>query len=181
MEFAKLQQLLDYNIALLLSGTVEKDDEQTRLLNYSNLLGLQIMTGQIGLLVDSVTEVSTCQIKQPDGSLKPGKRRISMADTLSSMHDMLVDMLTLADMLADITHDMAKAQNLWLDEKGVQRSPYEDRPEDVERRKTEAPVGLPVVGEESDALADGEEPVNADDLRRVSNEFVKKGKANLGE
>ena len=182
MEYAKLQQLLDYNVKLLLSGAVEKEDEQARLLNYTNIIGIQIMTGQMGLMVDALTEVSKCQIKQPDGSLKPGKRRISIAETMSDVHDMHVDLLTLTDMLTSITHEMGKAQNLWLDEKtGVQRSPYEDRPEDVERRKTESPTGPDVVSEDEDALADGEEPVDVDDLRRVSDEFVKKGKADLGE
>lgn len=180
MEYATLQQLLDHNVKLLLAGNFDNEEEQTRLLNYSNLLGIQSMTGQLGLLVDSVTEVSSCQIKQPDGSLKPGKRRISMADTLSSIHDMQVDMLSLIEMIADIVHEMGKAQNIWLDDKGVQRSPYEDRPEDEERRKTEVPVDPSIVNTDSDALADGEESVKVDDLRRVSDEFVKKGKADLG-
>jgi len=181
IKFAKLQQVLNYNVELLLSGAVEKEDEQARLLNYTNVLGIQIMTEQLGLLVDALTEVTKCQIKQPDGSLKPGKRRISIAETMSDVHDMQVDMLTLTDMFTDITHEMGKAQNLWLDEKtGVQRSPYEDRPEDVERLKAEAPAGPQVVSaDDEDAVADGEES-DADDMLRMSDEFVKKGKADLG-
>lgn len=180
MDFAKLQQVLDYNVELLLSGAVEKEDEKMRLLNYTNIIGIQIMTGQLGLLVDALTEVSKCQIKQPDGSLKAGKRRISVAETLSDVHDMNVDLTTLAEMIADITHEMGKAQRLWVDEKtGVQRSPYESRPEDIERIKAEAPQGAQVVGEDAEAVADADEMEGVDDLRRTSEEFIRKGKADF--
>jgi hypothetical protein len=176
--YAGYQEVLDYEVKLLESGAVKKEDEQARLLTHANLIGIQIMTAQLGLVVDSLTEAFVFpKVKQKDGSIKPQKLRISIAETMSELHDMHVDLGDTVRMLADIAHTMGKAQNLWFDEKtGVQRSPYEDRPEDIERKKKEEVLDDQVTENDESEDIDSDK---IDDLRRMSSEFIRTGKVTL--
>lgn len=178
IELEKKVQFTDKMIEMLVSGKDENgepmdSDGKTRLMNLVSLSGMSGMLRGMCLLADCLTEVSACKIKQPDGTLKPGRKRISLAENLTDIHDMMIDGLAVADMHCQITHDIAYAGEVWKDDKGVNVSPYQTESNAPEKPKETAVV----EATDQDAL-----PVDAEDAEnvdlRIAKDYVKTGKAN---
>jgi len=123
-------------------------------LNMANLAGMAGYLEGLGLIVDCVTEVEECKVRQKDGTVEPGKRRISVAENLTEIHDFFVDQLKLAEAQLQMTHDLlARSVGFGQDEHGVEeeKSPYEGK-------ETEEKEAVPEVAEgEGGVVMDKEE------------------------
>ncbi len=163
------RQFLQAQVDMLLSGKCEPEDV-SKIMNVSNLVAMQGMIEGLCLITDCVTEVESCKIKQKDGSVKPGKRRFSVGQLTSDVHDMLVDSLEIQDITCQILNDMGVTTNVWQDKHGVCRSPYlkDNLPiqDDPAEKEIEEGQGAVADDDEITGLQD-------EDLRRAS-DFLKK-------
>jgi len=149
------QSVLIQNISAKLSDPDIPDGEKTKLSNLANISGMVGYLEGLGLIVDSLTEVEPCRIQKKDGEIVPGKRRISVAENISEVHDMLIDVIKLLDVLVEMQHDMVSAQiGFGKDEHGVplKKTPYADPSEDEPVREA-----APIKEGEGDAVSVAEE------------------------
>ena len=158
------RQFLQEQVDMLTSGKCAPEDVQ-KIMNVSNLVAMQSMIEGLCLIVDCVTEVEPCKIKQPDGSTKPGKRRFSVGQLTSDLHDMIVDSLEIQDITCQILNDMGVATNVWSDRHGVCRSPYLKDGLPVEDKKEVDAIDVNQGGVSDEDEVTG---LQDNDLRRAS-------------
>jgi len=154
----------------LIAGNCDQEQRE-KMMNHMNLLGMNAMILGIGLMVDCTSEASKCRIRQPDGSLKPGTKRISVAETTTDIHDMVVDLTAMVEVVTGCVHQTAKHEKVWIDKHNVSISPYEK-----EMDGDDDDAKIPEVGADQGALADEDAHQENVDLRQAR-EFIAKDEA----
>lgn len=156
-----INQYIGNDINELLNNKKLSAAEREQKTNMCNLLAMQGITLGLGLVVDSVTRVYTKTKRDPEtGEMVSGKKRVSIAENLESVHDMMIDLLQLQDIDVNISNDIALRFKVWQDAHGVNRSPYikdtddPDAPEDLQKEVDDPDV----VTEKEEREILGEEP-----------------------
>jgi len=175
IELGQRYEVLDCLIKDLLSGQIADAGQQERMMNYANLLGMQVIAGGGLLTADALTEAEKCRIVQSDGSLKKGTRRFGVAELVSDLREMIIDMSNLADLQANLLHDIAKAWQVWRDESGVSRSPYEVKAKS-KHAKDDEPEEAATVGHGMGAVEDAPSPENVH--LQAAQDFIRAGRTN---
>lgn len=150
-------QFIGNSIARLMSGKVTNADEREKLMNMANLLAMQGITEGLGLVVDCLTRVYTKTKTDKDGNVVTGKKRVSVAENVEDIHDMMIDLLQVGDVNLNIVNDIGLRLNTWKDQHGVNRSPYlRDEDEKAEKAESDAADNLQREADE-DIVTDAEE------------------------
>lgn len=132
----------------------KRNERFDQLYNLANIAGLVGYLEGLGLIVDCLSEEQECDVTKKDGRIVTGKRRISVAQDLAKMHDMLIDLTQTTEQLVIISEDTLKnTVGFGVDQHGVEirNSPYVAPPEQVEPE-------IPVVAEgTADVVTDEDE------------------------
>ena len=133
----------------------KRNERFDQLYNLANISGLVGYLEGLGLIVDCLTEEQECSVTKLDGRIVTGKRRISVAQDLARIHDMVLDLNQTSEAMLQISEDTLKRTiGYGVDQHGVevQKSLYENLLQE------QAEPEVPVVAEgTADVVTDEDE------------------------